>query len=298
MKIKFTKLPTTNGTIKVSLDGGQSFTDYNVADVHESGIPLEDNQDYEKIQIQAPANVLKNLDIVASVKVEGEDAGSTNEPFLIIDTDTYGFEFPNCVTGVVLPNGMTIIGNYAGKSLFYGYPNLQTIIIPESVTSIGNNAFYGCSGLTSITIPSSVTTIRSSAFCRCTSLTSITIPESVTSIGSGAFGQCSSLTSITIPESVTSIGNSAFSQCSSLTSINIPDSVISIGQCAFSSCKGLTSITISEGVTSIDDSAFSYCTSLKTINYTGTEEQWNAISKGTDWNYETSLNVIYNYKPE
>ena len=42
MKIKFTKLPTTDGTIKVSLDGGQSFTDYNVADVHESGIPLED----------------------------------------------------------------------------------------------------------------------------------------------------------------------------------------------------------------------------------------------------------------
>ena len=41
MKIKFTKLPITVGTIKVSLDGGQSFTDNNVADVHESGIPLE-----------------------------------------------------------------------------------------------------------------------------------------------------------------------------------------------------------------------------------------------------------------
>ena len=60
MKIKFTKLPTTDGTIKVSLDGGQSFIDYNIADIHKSGIPLDDNQDYEKIQIQAPANVLKN----------------------------------------------------------------------------------------------------------------------------------------------------------------------------------------------------------------------------------------------
>ena len=272
MKIKFTKLPTTDGTIKVSLDGGQSFTDYNVADVHESGIPLGDNQDYEKIQIQAPANVLKNLNVVSSVKVDGEDGGeSTNEHSFIMDTDTYGFEFPNCVTGVIIPNGTTTV-NQIGLRFF---PNLQTIIIPDSVTSIGQ-----------------------SAFSRCTSLTSITIPESVTSIGSGAFSQCSSLTSITIPDSVTSIGNSAFSQCSSLTSINIPDSVISIGQGAFSSCKGLTSITISEGVTSIDDSAFSDCTSLTTINYTGTEEQWNAISKGTNWNYETSLNVIYNYKPE
>ena len=249
MKIKFTKLPTNDGTIKVSLDGGQSFTDYNIVDIHESGIPLEDSQDYEKIQIQAPANVLKNLNVVSSVKVDGEDGGeSTNEHSFIMDTDTYGFEFPNCVTGVIIPNGTTTV-NQIGLRFF---PNLQTIIIPDSVTSIGQSAFY----------------------------------------------RCTSLTSITIPESVTSIGNSAFSQCSSLTSINIPDSVISIGQCAFSSCKGLTSITISEGVTSIDDSAFSYCTSLKTINYTGTEEQWNAISKGTNWNYETSLNVIYNYKPE
>ena len=77
MKIKFTKLPTNDGTIKVSLDGGQSFTDYNVADVHESGIRLEDNQDYEKIQIQAPPNTLKNLNAVPSVKVEGGDAGNS-----------------------------------------------------------------------------------------------------------------------------------------------------------------------------------------------------------------------------
>ena len=204
MKIKFTKLPTTDGIIKVSLDGGQSFTDYNVADVHESGIPLEDNQDYEKIQIQAPANVLKNLNVVASVKVEdgGAETGSTNEPFLIIDTDTYGFEFPNCVTGIIIPNGTTTV-NQIGLSY---YPNLTSITIPDGVTSIGRSAFGGCKGLTSITIP--------------------------------------------------------------------------------------------ESVTSIDREAFYYCTSLKTINYTGTEEQWNAISKGTDWNYETSLNVIYNYKPE
>ena len=80
MKIRFTKFQTTDGTIKVSLDGGDSFTYYNIADIHKSGIPLDDNQDYEKIQIDAPANVLKNLNVVSSVKVEGEGAGagSTN----------------------------------------------------------------------------------------------------------------------------------------------------------------------------------------------------------------------------
>ena len=60
----------------------------------------------------------------------------------------------------------------------------------------------------------------------------------------------------------------------------------------------LTSITIPESVTSIGDFAFSGCSSLKTINYTGTEEQWNAISKGTSWKSGTAVNVIYNYKPE
>ena len=272
MKIKFTKLPTTDGTIKVSLDGGQSFTDYNVADVHESGIPLEDSQDYEKIQVKAPANVLKNLDIVASVKVESEDGGeSTNEPSFIMDTDTYGFNFPKCVTEIIIPNSMTTID----KNVFSGYPNLQTIIIPDSVTSIGSEAFSSCLKLTSITIPNSVTSIGTYAFSGCRSLTSITISEGVTTIGNYAFRGCSSLTSVTIPEGVTSIGNGAFYSCSSLTSVTIPSSV-----------------------TFISDYAFNNCSSLKTINYTGTEEQWNAISKGDRWNYGTSLNVIYNYKPE
>ena len=143
MKIKFTKLPTTDGTIKVSLDGGQSFTDYNIADIHESGIPLADNQDYEKIQVKAPANVLKNLNVVSGVKVEsneGGGTGSTNESGCIIDTDTYGFEFPKCVTGFIIPNGATSIG----QEVFRTYPNLQTVVIPESVTSIGTSAFQSC----------------------------------------------------------------------------------------------------------------------------------------------------------
>ena len=67
MKINFTKLPTTDGTIKISLDGGDSFKDYNITDIHKSGVPLSDSQDYEKIQIQAPANILKNLNVISSV---------------------------------------------------------------------------------------------------------------------------------------------------------------------------------------------------------------------------------------
>ena len=160
---------------------------------------------------------------------------------------------------------VTVTGGVIRSNAFYGCSSLTNIIIPESVTSIGDYAFYDCSNLTSITIPDSVTSIGSHAFRNCSSLTSINIPDKVTSIGASAFYDCSNLTSITIPDSVTSIGSHAFRNCSSLTSINIPDKVTSIGASAFSGCSSLTSITIPESVTSIGDYAFYDCSSLTSI---------------------------------
>ena len=96
-------------------------------------------------------------------------------------------------------------------------------IIPNSVTSIGDDAFSGCESLQSVTIPNSVTSIGYEAFSRCTSLQCVTIPNSVKSIGIGAFSGCESLQSVTIPNSVTSIGDGAFSRCESLQSITIPN---------------------------------------------------------------------------
>ena len=87
---------------------------------------------------------------------------------------------------------------------------IANLIIPNSVTSIGDYAFVECFGLTSVIIPNSVTSIGIFAFSPCPGLTSITIPNSVKSIGAGAFFGCSGLTSITIPNSVTSIWDYAF----------------------------------------------------------------------------------------
>ena len=175
---------------------------------------------------------------------------------------------------LIIPNSVTSIGEMA----FTYCSNLISIYIPNSVTSIGESAFSGCSGLTSITIPNSITSI---SLTNCDSLTSITIPNGVTSINISSNGLtsitipngitslnlsgCKKLTSITIPDSVTSIGEYAFSSCSGLTSITIPDSVTSIRQYAFSGCSGLTSITIPDSVTSIGQSAFSSCSGLTSV---------------------------------
>jgi len=154
---------------------------------------------------------------------------------------------------------------YIPTYLCVGMDKLTSMIIPNSVTSIGDGAFYDCSSLTSVTIPNSVTSIGEGAFYNCSSLTSITIPNSVTSIGSSTFYGCSSLTSVTIPNSVTSIGEGAFYNCSSLTSVTIPNSVKTIGTSAFEGCARLGKISLGTGLEEIAANAFAGCTRLYDI---------------------------------
>ena len=213
------------------------------------------------------------------------------------------------VTDLVIPEGITSIGNYA----FAWCSSLESITIPNSVTSIGGSAFYYCSSLESVTISKGVTSIEEAAFYNCSSLKSVTIPNSVTSIGSSAFSGCRSLISVTIPDSVTSIGNYAFNGCSSLESVYItnieswllinfgnefsnplcrdanlylnnelvtdlviPEGITSIGDSAFSGYSSLTSVTIPDSVTSIGNYAFSGCSSLKDVYITNIEV-WASI---------------------
>ena len=109
--------------------------------------------------------------------------------------------------------------------------------VKEGTRVICNCAFFCCRSLSDIVIPSSVTSIGNRAFLSCLSLSKIVIPSSVTSIGDSAFFGCRSLSDIVIPSSVTSIGVSAFRCCDSLSKIVISSSVTSIGKGAFCYCK-------------------------------------------------------------
>ena len=146
----------------------------------------------------------------------------------------------------------TQIPDFSGP---YSENKVMSIVLPESIISIGDSAFSYCKGLTSISLGNNVLHIGDYAFSNCNELTDILIPDSVTSIGDYAFYNCKGLTSISLGNSVSHIGNYVFYNCDELSGILIPDSVISIGNSVFAGCSNLTAIDVAPGnavYTSID----------------------------------------------
>ena len=176
------------------------------------------------------------------------------------------FKNNRTITSVIIPDSVTTIGNNA----FYCCSSIDTLVIGNSVTSIGYSAFYGCGSLCSVVIPDGVTVIDSYAFCG-TSIKSVVIPDSVTTIGSGAFsgglmGETNyHLESVVIGSGVTNIGWVAFASCTNLRSLVFKDGVTSIGDDSFRGCSSLNSVVIPNSVTNIGDSAFMNCSNLSSV---------------------------------
>ena len=264
-----------------------------------------------QLQLTAEAADKTYIGAAYGLQLEYEELDDgTVEITKFISSSSTDIELPSVIDG----KSVTSIGESAfDVDVVEACSNLTSIIIPDSVTSIGDYAFSNCTSLTDVTIPDSVTSIGDSAFVGCSSLTEIIvssgnesysskdgalfdknletiiccpgrktgdfiIPDSVTSIGGLAFESCTSLTNVIIPDSVTSIGESAFSWCTGLTNVTIPDNVTNIGMLAFYKCTSLTDITIPKSVTSIGDFTFLHCDNLTDIYYSGTESKWNQIS--------------------
>ncbi len=165
----------------------------------------------------------------------------------------------SCLESIIIPSSVETIGDDA----FMGCSKLRSIEIPNSVMSIGQSAFWS-SSLKNVKLSESLKSIPFQCFWAC-NLESIVIPNSVEYIGSCAFWGCTFLSSIEIPNSVTYIGNSAFYNCGNLSSIKLSNSLTRIGEETFSECISLTSIEIPNTVTFIGNWAFAYCKGLESV---------------------------------
>ena len=168
------------------------------------------------------------------------------------------------VSHLIIGDNVKVIPNRA----FYNLIGIKSVIIPESVTSIGAAAFERCTALLDVEIKANLTRIPNSAFAECSALSGITLPKSVTSIGSYAFG-ASGLTQCIIPENVTSISDDAFQGCSKITSViwNATNYTATYNYSDFFSWMStITSVTIGENVISIPYNLFRQCSSLTTVN--------------------------------
>ena len=181
----------------------------------------------------------------------------------------------------------------------------QTTIdsIPESVTWAGHNytidgiykyAFYNAD-LTSITLNDSIIYIGNYAFSG-SNLESFNSNKVVT-ISQYAFKDCESLTSLTLGDSVASILTYAFQNCIALVSVVLPLNITDITKGMFSGCTALQKVTIQENVTSIKADVFADCTALKTINYTGSSDDWANITIDSSFTDDTAdATIVYNYE--
>ena len=264
---------------------------------------------------------LTSITIPDSVTSIGSDAfcyctslTSVTIPDSVTTIGDYAFYSCTSLTSVTIPDSVTSIDYDA----FYDCTSLSNITVGANnqyYQSIDGN-LYTKDGKTLIQyavgktasefiIPDSVTYINSYACYSCTSLTIVTIPDSVISIGFSAFRNCTSLSNITVGtnnEYYQSIDDNLYTKDGktliqyavgkTASEFIIPDSVIYINSCAFDNCTSLTSVTIPNSVTDIGLAAFYGCTSLTSINFEGTVEQWNAICKEREWNYNVPATEV------
>lgn len=162
-----------------------------------------------------------------------------------IETDYKFLEGPRIKvfgTSFYVPRGTKRIGNNALE-----HCKAETIYIPDTVTSIGENAFRDLFCLKSLPIPNSVTSIGKYAFSGCQSLTSVDIPSALTSIEEATFSGVG-LTEIKIPDGVTHIGNWAFMACQNLKTLELPNSLISLGDNTVDACLSLETVIVPKSV--------------------------------------------------
>ena len=192
--------------------------------------------------------------------------------YTVSSIGNHAFSSQEDLQGLIVPNTVTTIGdNAASKS-----QKLKLVNVADNskLVNIGNEAFKGCTSLARFTFEGSAPNMQSidqSAFYGCSSLSRFVMPNSTHTIGNSAFRYCSSLTNITLSSSLNIINEYAFGECG-FSKITLPESLANIQAGAFINNSHLQEITLPAILQGLGSAAFENCPALQSVKFLSTIE--------------------------
>ena len=181
-----------------------------------------------------------------------------------------GFKNNTTIKHITFSEGMV---DFFDKYYFMGCTALQTVVIPNLITTISEGLFQDCADLISITLPDTIGYIGKNAFKNCGELININLSNNLKIIGDYAFQGCSNLVKTTnssdtliLPDSLIKIGISAFKDCTSLNKVKIGNNLKNLPDYSFQNCSSMTNIDFGNAVLTFGSHVFQGCSSLNTIN--------------------------------
>ena len=183
----------------------------------------------------------------------------------LIKADTCQLEANLVVPGTYTLNDVEYKVTSIGADVFKEFKELETVVLPEGLLSIGEAAFRECSNLRQVTFPNTLKEIGANVFMYDKKLETVVLPEGLQTIGGAAFRECSNLRQVTFPKTLKKIGNWAFKHCSELESVILPEGLEELGEGAFSDCFNMTELVLSHSLKIIPLNAFSHTQNLQTL---------------------------------
>ena len=174
-----------------------------------------------------------SLSIPSSLKMKGKI-----RKVVAIAPRAFAKDEQGSITDIVLPKYLVEIGEEAFKG-----SDVTSILMPNTVKSLGIHAFENCKKLKEVTLSSSLTLIPMAAFRGCDALQELQVPASVTKIADLAF-EASGLKEMELPMGVETVGAGAFYNCQQLEKLAFPNSLKKLGVCCFLYCNKLKSLTL------------------------------------------------------
>ena len=242
------------------------------------------------------------------------ESSNLTEVTTLITYDGYFSDCTNLLKATILS---PLSNGGMGEYVFSGCSKLETVELPDGLTSIGGAAFRGCTNLPTINVPNSVTKIGNNAFLKCSSLCNLNLPDDVsfsvmynafessgitndgvnnimshaTSFGDNVFGSCLSLTDIRVNKT----SDGMFRYCTNLVSAVLSD-ITTISRYVFQDCTALKTVSLPSTITSDPNDCLTSTSSSYYVFYgcTALED----VQLGQDWNMSIRLNVSNNITVE